>query len=382
MQLNHTQEEYLAQSEDVKPLRIRDAERSYLISEEGKRYIDFSSGWCVGNLGWNHPEIEKVIRNFNGANYISPHFEYKPWQELAGLLSQITPGNLTKCFRATGGTEAVEIALQAAMAHTGRNEFIAIDDAYHGNSLATKGLVGNSPFFKWKKLKPPLTADSLDDLEKLLKTRKVAGLIMEPVSMNLGVMIPDRVFMQGMEDLCHQYGTLIIMDEVATGFGRTGKLFATEYFNITPDIMCMAKALSNGAAPIGATLMTEEVGKSLQEDRFPYSTYGWHPLSVAAAIATVRFYQDHWNELKDNIQLMSEYFQQRLSEMDFKKTPKIKAMGMAMNLDFGNSDYGEKVAERAFKKGLIVPEGITIFPALDIDFETAKAGLDILEKSL
>lgn len=382
MQIHHREDEHLAKSEEVKPLKIKDAERSYLISEEGKRYIDFSSGWCVGNLGWKHPQIEEAIRSFKGPNYVYPHFEYEPWNELAGLLSKITPGNLTKCFRATGGTEAVEIALQAAIAHTGRKEFIAIDDAYHGNSIATEGLVGDSPFFNWKKLKPPLNADSLHELEKLLKTKKVAALIMEPISMNMGVMIPETVFMQGMEELCRRYGTLIIMDEVATGFGRTGKLFATEYFGIAPDIMCLAKALSSGAAPIGATIMTEEVGKSMQEKSFPYSTYGWHPLSVAAAIATVRFFQDNWSALQENIQLMNEYFQQRLSEMEFKKTPKVNVIGMAMNLDFGESDYGEKVAERAFKKGLIVSEGIAIFPALDMDFETAKAGLDILEKSL
>jgi acetylornithine/succinyldiaminopimelate/putrescine aminotransferase len=382
MQINHRESEHFAESEEVKPLKIKDAERSFLISERGKKYIDFSSGWCVGNLGWKHPQIEEAIRNFKGPNYIYPHFEYEPWIELADLLSQITPGELTKCFRATGGTEAVEIALQAAMAHTDRKEFIAIDDAYHGNSIATQGLVGDSPFFNWKKIKPPLNVDKLNDLEKLLKTKKFAAVIMEPISMNMGVMIPETSFMQGMEKLCRQYGTLIIMDEVATGFGRTGKLFATEYFAIAPDIMCIAKALSNGTAPIGATIMTEEVGKSMQEENYPYSTYGWHPLSVAASIATVRFFQQHWIELEENIKFLNEYFQQRLSQMEFKKQPKMNIMGMAMNLDFGESDYGEKVADRAFKKGLIVSEGITLFPALDMDFMTAVAGLDILEKSL
>ncbi|WPU66510.1 class-III pyridoxal-phosphate-dependent aminotransferase [Peredibacter starrii] len=382
MQINSREEKHFAKSEEAKPLRIKDAEGSYLISEEGKRYIDFSSGWCVGNLGWKHPQIDEAIRNFKGPTYIYPHFEYEPWFELASLLSEITPGKLTKCFRATGGTEAVEIALQAAMAHTGRQEFIAIDGAYHGNSIATQGLVGDSPFFNWKKLKPPLTEESLNDLEKLLKGKKVAAFIMEPVSMNLDVMIPKAAFMQGMQELCRKYGTLIIMDEVATGFGRTGKLFATEYFDIEPDIMCIAKALSAGAAPIGATLLNKEVGKSMQEENYPYSTYGWHPLSVAAAIASVRFFQKHWDELQVNIQFMNEYFQQRFSQMEFKKTPKMNIMGMAMHLDFGKSDYGEKVTERAFKKGLILAEGTTLFPALDIDFETAKAGLDILEKSL
>lgn len=382
MQIRARENKFFAESEEVKPLRIIDGERSYIISEEGKRFIDFSSGWCVGNLGWKHPVIEQAIRNFKGPTYIYPHFEYEPWFELSGLLSKIAPGNLKKCFRATGGTEAVEISLQAAMAHTGREEFIALEGAYHGNSIATKGLVEDSPFFNWKKLKTPLNEERLNDLEKLLKTKKVAAFIMEPISMNLDVMIPETAFMKGMEKLCRKYGTLIIMDEVATAFGRTGKLFATEYFDIEPDILCIGKALSAGAAPIGATLTTKEVGKTMQEENYPYSTYGWHPLSVAAAIASVSFFRDNWPVLQDNIQLMNEYFQQRFSQMEFKKSPKINVMGMAMHLDFGDSDYGEKVEKKAFKKGLIVVEGLTMFPALDLDFETAKEGLDILEKSL
>lgn len=382
MQVDYSPKEILAQSEDVKPLRIKDAERSFLIREDGRRYIDFSSGWCVGNLGWKHPEIENAIRNFKGPSYVSPHFEYEPWIELAGLLAEITPGQLQKCFRATGGTEAVEIALQAAIAHTGRTEFLALDDAYHGNSIAARALVGDSSFFSWKKIKPPLDTKKLGELEKILKTKKIAAFIMEPISMNLGVMVPDVEFMEGMQDLCRQYGTLIIMDEIACGFGRTGKLFATEYFNIEPDIMCLAKSLSNGASPIGATIMTEEVGQSLEEKSFPYSTYGWHPLSVAATIANVRYFKEHWNELRENIQFMNEYFQQRFLGMDFKVEPQMNIMGMAMKLDFGESDYGKKITERAYRKGLIVSGGVTLYPALDIDFETAKAGLDILEKCL
>jgi len=382
MQLNYNENEILAQSEDVKRLRIKDAEGSYLIREDGRRYIDFSSGWCVGNLGWKHPEIENAIRNFKGPSYVSPHFEYEPWLELADLLAEMTPGNLMKCFRATGGTEAVEIALQAAIAHTGRTDFIALDDAYHGNSIAARALVGDSSFFSWKKIKPPLNAEKLEKLEKILKTEKIAAFIMEPICMNLGVMVPEREFMEGMEKLCRKYGTLIIMDEIACGFGRTGKLFATEYFNISPDIICLAKALSGGAAPIGAAIMTEEVAESLQEESFPYSTYGWHPISVAATIANVRFFKEHWNELRENIQFMSEYFQQRLSQMHFKIEPQMNIMGMAMKLDFGESDYGKKVTERAYRKGLIVSGDISLYPALDIDFETAKNGLDILEKCL
>jgi acetylornithine/succinyldiaminopimelate/putrescine aminotransferase len=200
--------------------------------------------------------------------------------------------------------------------------------------------------------------------------------------MNLDVLAPEPEFMEGMQKLCRKYGTLIIMDEVACGFGRTGKLFATEYFDIRPDIMCLGKALSGGHAAIGATLMTREIGETLAEEEYPYSTFGWHPLSVAASLAAVKFYRDNWDELDENIRSLNEYFRQRLSEMKFKVNPEIRIMGMAMQLDFKKSDYGDKVEERALRKGLVLAGGVTMLPPLTLDLKTARKGLDILEECL
>lgn len=378
MELEKTSGSHLAKSEDIKPIAIRSAVGSYLLSEEGRRYVDFSMGWCVGNLGWSHPAIEDAIRNFNGPAYVSPHFEYRPWTELSTLLVEFAPGDLKKCFRATGGTEAVEIALQAARAFTGRDQFIGIEGAYHGNSIAAQGLVSDLPYFSWKKLQTPLTKDRLQELEDFLKSKDVAAIIMEPIIINLNVEVPEQEFMEGMQELCRKYGTLIIMDEVASGFGRTGKFFATEHFKLRPDIMCMAKALSAGGGAIGATLTTEDVGKSLEEKNFPYSTYGWHPLSVAAAIASVKFMKSNWSALSSNINAMNEYFRTRLETMNFAEKPKMSMMGLAISVEF-SEEYGTKLADKAFQEGLIVSEGISLFPSLNIEFRAAKDGLDILE---
>ena len=384
MQLDyHLGDTEFAQSKSLMPLRIKNAQGPYIISESGQRYIDLTSGWCVGNLGWNLPEIHQAVKNFDGPSYASPHFHYSAWEELAHLLKEMTPGELETSFRATGGTESIEIALQAAMIHTGRDVIIGIDDAYHGNSIAARGIVrSKGAYFNWRKLKTPLTEDSLNDLEKLLKDKKVAALVMEPIILNKGVHVPAQEFMAQVQDLCHRYGSLLIIDEVATGFGRTGKLFGCDHFGLKPDIICLAKALSNGAAAIGATVTTKEVGESLREKDFPYSTYGWHPLSVAASVATLKHYHEHWTEIEDNIRAVGEYLRQRLEGMSFRHQPEIRSMGLAIHLEFDDEDYPKEISERAFKNNLILSEGISLFPPLNLELKVAQEAMQILEGCL
>lgn len=382
MELNESGNEYFAFESDVKEIEIANAEGSYLIDSDGNMYIDFTGGWCVGNLGWKNESVISAIKNFDGPTYVSPHYSYRPWVELAELLARITPGNLKKCFRATGGTEAVEIALQAAMTYTGRKKFIGVEGAFHGNSIATRGLVEDIGLFDWKKIKPPFNEARAEHLEDLLKDQDVAALIMEPIITNMNVTIPERKFMERMQDLCRKYGTLVIMDEVASGFGRTGKMFATEHFNISPDIMTLGKAITGGAAPMGATIMTEEVAEELQNGSFPYSTYGWHPLSTTAAITHIRQIEKDWHKIQENINSLGEYFAQRLSVMKFKQRPKVHIMGLAISVTFEDEEYGKELAGKVLEKGLLLSESGEIFPALNMDFETAKKGLDIIESSL
>src|SRR5260221_13304397 len=143
---------------DISPdhLEVVKTEGDYIFDKEGNKFLDFEMGWCIGNIGWSREEVTKAIKNFtNVPNYVIPGipgYMYEPWVELAKILSDITPGNLTKCFRATGGTEAVEIALQAAMSHTKRTKFISIEGAYHGHSIGALS-VGSS---YWRERYPNL----------------------------------------------------------------------------------------------------------------------------------------------------------------------------------------------------------------------------------
>ena len=175
---------HLARDEEESDLRITRADGVHLWSGN-RRFIDFTSGWCVGNLGWEVEELRERLRRFDGPQYVSPSLMYEGWEQLAAELCHTLPGRFTHCYRATGGTEAVEIALQLARAATGRKRVLALRDAYHGNSLAIQDLVaarGNVP--------APLDDDALERVERRLRKRDIAAFIMEPIVINLDVHVP------------------------------------------------------------------------------------------------------------------------------------------------------------------------------------------------
>lgn len=392
MKIKEKDKKFLARDLPPQDLEIVKSDGSFLYDAKGKKYIDFVMGWCVGNIGWGNQEIKKRMSRYQGPDYVNPAYLYKSWAELAELLAKITPGKLQKSFRATGGTEAVEIALQAAMSHTKRHKFVSIEGSYHGHSIGAMS-VGSSEFRNWYKnlmpdcykIKPPLDGAASDKLEQILKKGDIAAFIMEPIICNLGVEIPEKEFMIRAQALCRKYGTLLIMDEVATGFGRTGKLFASEHFNIQPDIMCLAKGITGGYGGLGATITTEAVAKSMEYGFSFYSTFGWHPLSTEAAIANIKYILKRKTKLGKNTNEMGKYFVERLSKIKFKYPAKIRAKGLAIGVEFKASGYVNEIFMRAQKNGLLISQLtdkiFVLFPALNIDKRVAQKGLDILESS-
>jgi acetylornithine/succinyldiaminopimelate/putrescine aminotransferase len=231
----------------------------------------------------------------------------------------------------------------------------------------------------------PLDLDALDRVETQLKRRDVAALIMEPVPINLGVVNPEPEFMEGLSKLCRRYGTVLIMDEVATGFGRTGRLFASEHYDIEPDIMTLGKAITGGVVGMGAVISTDEIAESMEEDGTFYSTYGWHPLATHVAIANARWIIQNKRRLLDGVALTSAYFRDRLSTMEFGEDVKLNIRGLAIGVDVGEEDYADQIVEKCRRAGLLLAtEGsvITMLPALTIDRAAARQGLDIFERSI
>ncbi len=393
MSVKEKDKKYIGRDIPPASVEIIRSEGNYLYDANGKRYIDFLMGWCVGNIGWGNKEIISKIRKFNGPEYVTTHYLYKQWVDLAEILAKITPGKLVKSFRATGGTEAVEIALQAAMSHTKRHKFISIEGSYHGHSIGTMS-IGSSDFrkcyknllFHCNKIKPPLDAKAAEKVKKILSKKDIAAFIMEPIICNLAVIIPEKEFMAKVQKACKKYGTVFIIDEVATGFGRTGKMFASEYYNLKPDIMCLAKGVTGGYGGLGTAITTKEIAKSMEYDFSFYSTFGWHPLNVEAAIANLRFIMKSKNKLLKNTVAMEQYFKERLEKMKFKCLVKIRVRGLAIGVEFSKNGYASDIVDRCMKKGLLFStlenNSFTIFPALNINKKIAKEGLDILESCL
>jgi adenosylmethionine-8-amino-7-oxononanoate aminotransferase len=392
MNLRQLDRKYLGRESEAQDLQVARTKGAFVYDARGKRYIDFLSGWCVGNFGWDNTAITKSPTR-RRPDYVYPEYLYRPWVELAQLLAQITPGKLEKTYRATGGSEAVDIALQIAMASTGRRKFVSIERSYHGNTIGTVSVASSEEREPYPNLlsncvtiSPPLGDRAIARLETLLKKRDVAALIMEPISCNLAVLIPEDAFMKRAQQLCRRYGTLFIADEVACGFGRTGKLFASEHFDLEPDILCMGKAISGGFAPMGATIVTREVAKSIEGKVGFYSTYGWHPSTVDIAIRNVRWVIRNQSQLFRQAGEISAYFEQRLAAMNFEDLKDIRIRGMAIAVEAGDGeDYVSGIEDRCNKNGLLLTtsgNAITMFPPLTLDRRNAKAGLDILEKSL
>ncbi|MDB4888696.1 MAG: argD, partial [Gemmatimonadetes bacterium] len=373
-------------------LYVARAAGSYLFDTRGKRYVDFVMGWCVGNFGWGDAELERRIERFRGPDYVYPDYRYRPWEELATLLVRLAPGDLTKCFRATGGSEAVELAIQAAMLHTKRHAFVSLEESYHGNTFGAMSVAGSEYREKFprllpncRKIRPPLDEDALDRIETRLKRRDVAAFIMEPVSINLGVCVPQAGFMKGLRALCTRYRTLLILDEVACGFGRTGRIFATEHFDIEPDIICIAKAISGGVAGMGAMLATAAVGETMEAKGEFYSTYGWHPRSTDVAIASIRRIMRDKRKLLAQVAETSDYFRERIGEIEFRSKLTLNMLGLAIALHFEEDEYADALADRCRRNGLLVASqsgDVLLLPALNIDRRTASRGLDILEQSV
>ncbi len=384
---------FIARDVPAIPLDIVRTDGSYMYDRSGKKYLDFFTGWCVGNIGWGNPKVMNVIKKFNGPQYFSPMYANKLWADLAELLIKLAPQGLQKVYFTTGGTEAVEYALQAAMSQTHRHEFISIEGSYHGHSIGAMS-IGDSGFRKHyknllshcHKINPPLDEAAADKIEKILRTRKIAAYISEPIICNLGVVVPDQKYFKRVQAACKKYGAVLIIDEVATGFGRTGKIFASEHYHLKPDISCLAKGLTGGYSALGAVLMTQKIAKTMQWDFSFYSTFGGHPLNTAIALANMQYITKNKKRLLFNAKRLSIYFEKRLQKMAFQEPLDIRIKGLAIGLECTTASYASKIKARCRKNGLLVSgatsQSVIMFPALTMPLKVAKEGLDILQKSI
>lgn len=396
-------------------LAIAKAFGSTLVDENGKKYIDFTSSWNVMNLGWHRPEIINAIsKQLVKFPCVPLWCASKPTIVLARELRSLLPESLDTFFKATGGTEANEIALKIARAYTGKRKIFSFYGEYHGQTLGSISL-GNSakstnPFEPlvpgFVRVEAPYSYRSsfgrdLDDpelttryLEIIRKTIELEGdpaaFFCEAILTCPGVVIPPKEFFRELRKICDEFKMLLIIDEVGTGFGRTGKMFAFEHFHFIPDVVTMAKALSAGYGPIGAVATSRKIADSMS-GKGGTSTYGWHTLSAIAAIENLKIIKKE--NLVQKAEKLGNYILDILksSLRDIEIVGDIRGMGLEIGIELvKNRDSREPDKEAVLaiinsctRDGLHLvwsrrTTTLMIMPPLTIDRKILDMGLDIL----
>ena len=311
----------------VNPIPVERANGIYFWDVDGKRYIDFSSQLMNTNIGHQHPKVVKAIQDQAAKIcFIHPGNATEVRGLLGKKLAEVTPGNLKKTFYTLGGSEANENAIKIARFYTGRNKILARYRSYHGATHGSLALTGDyrrlavepvmpggvhflDPFCyrcPFGQKKESCKRECISHLEEVIKYEgqdKIAAIIMEGVVGSNGLIVPPDDYWPRVREICDKYGILLISDEVMSGWGRTGKWFAVDNWNVVPDIITTAKGITSGYVPLGAVIVSEPIAKFF-DDKYFYAglTYNGHALACAAAMATIEVYEeDHLLENASNV---------------------------------------------------------------------------------
>lgn len=366
-------------------MEISHAKGTYIYSVQGKKYLDFVAGVSACSLGHCHPRVVNAVKD-QAEKYlhVMVYGEYalSPAVELTKLLANHLPKSLSKTYLTNSGTEAIEGALKLARRSTGRTEIIAARMAYHGNTMGSLSLMSYE-----ERVKPfrPLIGDvsfidfnSEEDLQRI--TENTAAVILETIQGGAGFIMPTNNYLKKLKAQCEQVGTLLILDEIQPGFGRTGKLFGFQHYNIVPDILVMGKGMGGGL-PIGAFTASTEVMDTLMynPELGHITTFGGNPVIAAAALATLQ-------EITES-DLMAETLQKEQLIRNLLVHPLIKeirGIGLMLALITESADMATTIILKAQEKGLILfwllfeKTAIRITPPLTITSQEIKEGCGII----
>jgi taurine--2-oxoglutarate transaminase len=342
----HTIFEWSVQTK-VDPIPVDRAEGVYFWTPEGKRYLDFNSQLMCTNIGHSHPRVVKAIQEQAAKLcYANPFMATEPRARLGKKLAEITPGDIDTFFFTNGGAEANENAIRIARVVTGRHKILVRYRSYHGGTAGAIALTGDPrrwasepsipgvvripDFHKWGRKDPEPVADSLRDIEEVIRYEggsNVAAIIVETVVGTNGILVPPDGYMQGLRQICDKNGIMLIADEVMSGFGRTGRWFALDHWGVVPDLMTMAKGLTSAYVQLGAVGMRPQIARVFQEKAFPGGlTYNSHTLACAAALETIAVYEDE--KVIENAARMGKVLRERMDEL----TRKHPSVGSARNI--------------------------------------------------
>ena len=348
--------QHVAQTSDFPLcLEIEKAEGMYMTDVDGKTYLDLISGISVSNLGHRHPNVINAVKEqLEKYTYLMVYGEFvqSPQVKLAQLLCSQLPSPLSSCYFVNSGSEANEGAMKLAKRYTGRKEIISFKNAYHGSTQGCLSIIGGDDFKKpFEPLLPNITQIAFNNENDLTKiTEKTACVVVEPIMGEAGIIAPQNNFLQKLRARCTETGALLIFDEIQTGFGRTGKLFALEHFGVVPDILTLAKAMGGGF-PIGAFVSSNAIMSSLKNNPIlgHITTFGGHPVSCAAAFANLHTLLTD-KELISSVAQKEQLFKQLLVHPSIKE---VRSFGLMLAIEFDSFETNKDIIDKCIEKGVL-----------------------------
>ena len=370
-------------------LEIERAEGMYLFDHSGKKFMDLVSGFAVSNIGHRHPRVVQAIKDqADKYLHLTVYGEYvqSPQVKLAEKLSSILPKPLSAVYFVNSGAEATEGAMKLAKRYTGKSELIACRNSYHGSTQGALSVMGNEYYKQaYRPLLPGIRFIEFNDVADLEHiSADTAAVIIETIQGEAGVRVPDVGYMTALRKRCDQTGTLLILDEIQTGFGRTGKLFGFENFNISPDILLLAKGMGGGM-PIGAFISSHEIMSTLKENPIlgHITTFGGHPMSCAAGLANLEVILEE--NLVNDVAIKESLFKKYLQHPEIKE---VRGKGLMLSIQLSSFEQVEFVSNYCADKGIIIDwflhcdTAMRIAPPLIISEEEIKLACRIILDAL
>lgn len=370
-------------------VEIEKAENIYLYGTRGEKYIDLIAGIAVSSLGHGHPKIVQAVQDQAAEHMhvmVFGEFVQKPQVKLAKALSDTLPDSLDNVFFVNSGSEAIEGAMKLAKRYTDRHEIISCYHSYHGATHGALSL-GSEETFKqaFMPLVPGVSHISFgdeNDLESI--SNKTAAVIIETVQGEAGIRIASKSYFKKLRKKCSETGALLILDEIQTGFGRTGKFWGFEHYDIVPDIITSAKGMGGGM-PIGAFISSREIMSALQTDPVlgHITTFGGHPVSCAASLAMLE--ELNTSRVFEKAEERAAMFKKHLNHPKIKE---IRHLGLMMAVEFESFDQVSKIIQKCVEYGLITDwflfcdNAIRIAPPLIITVDQIREACDILLRAI
>ncbi|MBL0049414.1 MAG: aspartate aminotransferase family protein [Bacteroidetes bacterium] len=348
--------QHMAQTTDFPlSLEIEKAEGLNLIDVNGKKYMDFISGISVSNVGHRHPKVVEAIKNqVDKYLHLMVYGEYiqAPQVQLAKLLADNLPEQLNCSYFVNSGSEAVDGAVKLAKRISGKTEVISFKNAYHGSTQGVLSIGGNEGFKNaYRPLIPDVRVLEFNSIEELkhISLQKTACVVVEPIQGEAGIRVADKAFMVALRKACDENCCLLIFDEIQSGCGRSGKLFAFEHYGIVPDILCIAKGMGGGM-PIGAFIASTKMMHAFTHQPMlgHITTFGGHPVSCAASKATfeVIFYE----KLMEKIPTKEKIIRESLKHPGIKE---IRGIGLLLAVQFESFEITKKIIDTCIQNGVI-----------------------------